>query len=663
MNSNDNLDNLDIITLIEKNPLTRLSKTYNNKFIQKIQKKFNENQQKLFVASFYTYLQYNSKTDFVIDMSNVWKWIGFSRKDHCKTLLEKHFIKDIDFKIIKIGEENNAPATSGAGSSNKNLGGAGLNKETILMNVNTFKKLCLKSNTKKADEIHDYFIKLEETLQEIVNEESNELKLQLQQKEKELIHEKELSEKQLQQKEKELIHEKELSEKQLQQKEKELIHEKEELLEKTLLEQFPINTQCIYYGKIDNKDTKNSSMIKFGNSNNLTERVKIHKKTYTNFKLTAVFKVKNKIHIENCIKKHPILKKRIRSTIINNLNYTELLAIDNQDFTLEKINEYINEIIQQNEYNIENYDRLVLKNEELESYIRKLEEEKCIFIKSNEKLTTELEKYKPKEPLDAYKIKKLNRTETKNGYAIYVFKCSEFRYNIGLCKSITLETIEKSYKSVYPDGRNVYTSKIKHSFLEKLLIHLLKENLLYLGDQAFEGDIVLITSIIDLVTKLEELLIDKNGIENIKNILENKNTIIQKEEIDPETPQIKKAKRSIDQINPDTGAIINTFESIEAAGRSLGLTTGTAVGIALREKRKCKGFLFRYSGISKEDQYSEQKVIKINCSTAEKFYFPTIADAARDAKISAPALRQRVITKVHLNNFHWIFDKTNSHYV
>ena len=44
------------------------------------------------------------------------------------------------------------------------------------MNIKTFKKLCLKSCTKKADEIHDYFIILEEIFYEIINEESNELK-------------------------------------------------------------------------------------------------------------------------------------------------------------------------------------------------------------------------------------------------------------------------------------------------------------------------------------------------------------------------------------------------------------------------------------------------------------------------------------------------------
>ena len=80
----------------------------------------------------------------------------------------------------------------------------------------------------------------------------------------------------------------------------------------------------------------------------------------------------------------------------------------------------------------------------------------------------------------------------------------------------------------------------------------------------------------------------------------------------------------------------------------MGLTTGTAVGIALREKRVCQGFLWRYSGISKEQQYNEQPVVKVCCSTGEKKYFKTIADAAKDSNISAPALRQRIMTQVHI---------------
>ena len=42
----------------------------------------------------------------------------------------------------------------------------GHNKEIIMLNIARFKKFCLKAGTKKADEIHDYYIKLEETLHE-----------------------------------------------------------------------------------------------------------------------------------------------------------------------------------------------------------------------------------------------------------------------------------------------------------------------------------------------------------------------------------------------------------------------------------------------------------------------------------------------------------------
>ena len=171
------METLNIIQLIEKNSITRLSKDYENRFLTKIKENFNENQQQLFVASFYCFLNYDSKKDFIIDFDNVWKWLGFTRKDNSKRLLEKFFIIDIDYKTQK-----DAPPKGGAAFSSKNLGGAGLNKETITLTINTFKKFCLKAGTKKADEVHDYYIKLEDLLQETLNEESNELRKQLEYK-------------------------------------------------------------------------------------------------------------------------------------------------------------------------------------------------------------------------------------------------------------------------------------------------------------------------------------------------------------------------------------------------------------------------------------------------------------------------------------------------
>ena len=125
---------LDIVHLIEKNPLTRLSCNYNNKFVKKLQESFTEAQQHLFIASFYSYLNYNSKNDFVIDFDQVWKWLGYNKKNDCKKVLEKHFTIDIDYTI-------KAAATSAALNKPKVRGCAGLNKELIMLNINTFKNV------------------------------------------------------------------------------------------------------------------------------------------------------------------------------------------------------------------------------------------------------------------------------------------------------------------------------------------------------------------------------------------------------------------------------------------------------------------------------------------------------------------------------------------
>ena len=240
------------------------------------------------------------------------------------------------------------------------------------------------------------------------------------------------------------------------------------------------------------------------------------------------------------------------------------------------------------------------------------------------------------------------------------------RYKCSIVRQKDFDIINTNLKMIDNNGEMKYNTKVSYPFTEKIMKFLLKQTMTCLGNNKFEGIFTDIKKILDFSAKFEELLIDNskdldklmnlvNG--NISNIISN--TCI---EIDPEVPQIKKSKRPIDQINTETGDIIKTYESIEAAGRSLGLTTGTAIGLAVREKRVCQGFLWRYSGISKEDQYSVQPVIKVCCSTGEKKYFTTIAEAAKDAQLSAPGLRNRIITEVHLNDHHWIFDKNSSHY-
>jgi hypothetical protein len=165
---------LDIVELIENNPITRLNGTYNGKLLNKIKESFNETEQQLFVASFYCFLNYQ-KNDFVIDLDNIWEWLGFHKKCNAKRVLEKHFKLNVDYKSSYLNLQE----------QEKTHGGS--NKEKIMMNVKTFKLFCLKSCTAKADQIHEYYITLEETLQDVIQEETTELKKQLEIRDNEFV--------------------------------------------------------------------------------------------------------------------------------------------------------------------------------------------------------------------------------------------------------------------------------------------------------------------------------------------------------------------------------------------------------------------------------------------------------------------------------------------
>lgn len=169
--NNVNMQTLNIVKLIEENPVTKLSKTYNNILLNKIKENFTDQQQQIFVSSFYCYLNYNQTSDFVIKLDDIWEWIGFLNKANSKKALEKYFVVDKDYiqsnLLIHLDEK-------------KRHGGH--NKETILMTIKTFKLFCIKSNTTKANEIHEYFIKLENLLLQTIHEETNELREQLEQK-------------------------------------------------------------------------------------------------------------------------------------------------------------------------------------------------------------------------------------------------------------------------------------------------------------------------------------------------------------------------------------------------------------------------------------------------------------------------------------------------
>ncbi len=177
---------INIVALMQNNPLTKLTSDYGSKIIQKIRERFSPEEQQLYVANLYCYLNYNSKTDFVVNLDRTWKWLGYNRINDCSRVLLKNFKENVDYKIEKAALQD-GKAGPNLLEEGKNLGGAGLNRECITLTVNCFKKLCLKSRTEKADQIHDYYIELENIFNEVVSEQTEELqqKLLLKDKQKE----------------------------------------------------------------------------------------------------------------------------------------------------------------------------------------------------------------------------------------------------------------------------------------------------------------------------------------------------------------------------------------------------------------------------------------------------------------------------------------------
>jgi len=443
------MQELNVVELIEKNPITKLSNTYNSKLLNKIKENFTGFEQQLFISSFYCYLNYDKNMDFIVDLDHVWKWLGFNQKIDCKRLIERSFKYDTDYKTA-LQEENVALELPKATLEHDKWGGHNIKK--IFLTIRCFKSLCLKAQTKKASEIHEYYMKLEEVLQEIVEEETDELKLQLEQKDNIILEIKETSEKE---------------------KEK-LNKEKQKAVEQAIIVQFPLNTECIYFGTIDNTNESKEKLIKFGHTNDLSTRILDHRKKYDHFVLVNAFRVQNKVEIENLIKNYPKIKRQIRSIEINGKNKTEIIAYDPNNFTIEKLSKYIKDIIHSKTYSIDNFNRIIKENEELENENRKLKEQFKSHQLLVEKQAIELNEFREKIENQQKVIESVNH-ENQSVYQNVLLPEDEVNKKFNdFVNSICIVRPDVEELSVNLEGRYRLWSQVKPT---KEMFHSLKNYL------------------------------------------------------------------------------------------------------------------------------------------------------------------------------------------
>jgi len=285
---------LDIISLIDQNPITKLTDTYNNKLLTKIRDNFTEFEQQLFLTTSYAAINCINKNECIINVDTIWEWLGFANKNGAKRAIEKNFTIDTDYKILPMPKDDSQPQWGGH------------NKELILITLTTFKLLCLKIETDKADEIREYYIKLEEILTETAIEHTIELRNQLEQ---------EMNKLQIQ------------NEKLKKEYEKTLEEQKRIDRQNMLLHQFTPICSILYIIRV--KSYENGSyIVKLGESRcGIMGRYAQHKTNYEEAILLDCFSVKRSLEFETYLKNHEKIKKHKVTDLPGHENEKELFFI------------------------------------------------------------------------------------------------------------------------------------------------------------------------------------------------------------------------------------------------------------------------------------------------------------------------------------------------
>jgi len=411
-----------------------LSNDYETKMITTLNEEFTESQQQWYIANLYIYMNYHPTNDYPINLENVFKMIGFANKGNAMKTIKSNFVKDEDYKTSLLPKEKSSWGGSGS--------------EQIMLNVDTFKNLCMLAKTDKGKEIRKYYVKLENIYNKIIKEEiENTQKL--------------------------------LLEKDTQLENKDL--EKKREVEMTLKNSFN-KRNLVYLIKIPIND---EIIYKFGHTDDIITRLRAHKNEICkDVELVYCIESKDRKMLERLLIDYlEQYKFRIKRSI-NDKQQTELLKVNdiqiiknklielNKDIENEKllIIKLKNKIIDLENENIE-LKRKLLKDEYVNELKNKIENlEKTIldyklddgddkikpFIENEDTIEDRIYK---KRQVDKIDPTTLNVIETYECINSIIIKNSELSYN-GIYRSIKKNNVYKDFRWNYNGEKINPTNKI-----------------------------------------------------------------------------------------------------------------------------------------------------------------------------------------------------------
>ena len=162
-----------------KNSNTTLSLNIQDRLVERLNTHFTEDEQRWYVANLYVYMNYHPTNDYPINLEHVFRMIGFANKGNAMKTIKNNFTEGEDYKIVVFHSEkhknegcyNNQIIIFHTEKNKSKQETRGRKEETVMLNVDTFKNLCMLAKTERGKEIRKYYVKLENVSNEIVIEE------------------------------------------------------------------------------------------------------------------------------------------------------------------------------------------------------------------------------------------------------------------------------------------------------------------------------------------------------------------------------------------------------------------------------------------------------------------------------------------------------------
>lgn len=155
-----------------KESKTTLSLNVQDRLVERLNTNFTEDEQRWYVANLYMYMNYHPTDDYPINLEHVFGMIGFSNKGNAMKTIKNNFTEGEDYKTSLIPKEKSRWGGSGS--------------DRIMLNVDTFKNLCMLAKTERGKQIRKYYVKLESVYNQIINDEVQQSKRELEESKREL---------------------------------------------------------------------------------------------------------------------------------------------------------------------------------------------------------------------------------------------------------------------------------------------------------------------------------------------------------------------------------------------------------------------------------------------------------------------------------------------